>query len=91
MLTTRINILKPIVLAGTFALAMAFAANDLVNFIGVPLASFHALMLAKTSATDPLTMSMAALQKSVTPTPFSCWRPGRSWWPPCGCRARRAP
>jgi hypothetical protein len=64
MLTTRINILKPIVLAGTFALAMAFAANDLVNFIGVPLASFHSYVLAKTSAT-PLTMSMEALQKSV--------------------------
>lgn len=34
MVTVCINILKPIVLAGTFALAMAFAANDLVNFIG---------------------------------------------------------
>jgi phosphate/sulfate permease len=37
---TRINILKIIVLVGTFALAMAFAGNDLVNFIGVPLAGF---------------------------------------------------
>jgi phosphate/sulfate permease len=64
MLTTRINILRPIVLTGTFALAMAFAANDLVNFIGVPLASFHAFALAKASAA-PLTASMAALQKSV--------------------------
>ncbi|MBC2736290.1 MAG: inorganic phosphate transporter [Desulfobacteraceae bacterium] len=69
MLTTRINILKPIVLAGTFALAMAFAANDLVNFIGVPLASFHAFTLAK-SGTDPLTMSMEALQKSVHTNTF---------------------
>ncbi len=69
MLTTRINILKPIVLAGTFALAMAFAANDLVNFIGVPLASFHAFMLAQTSA-EPLTMSMAGLQKSVHTNTF---------------------
>lgn len=33
----RINVLKVIVLMGTFALAMAFAGNDLVNFIGVPL------------------------------------------------------
>ncbi|MBP3638621.1 MAG: inorganic phosphate transporter, partial [Muribaculaceae bacterium] len=32
-----INVLKVIVLLGTFALAMAFAGNDLVNFIGVPL------------------------------------------------------
>ena len=34
----RLDILKMIVLVGTFALAMAFAGNDLVNFIGVPLA-----------------------------------------------------
>nr|MDJ0885005.1 inorganic phosphate transporter [Desulfobacterales bacterium] len=69
-MATRINILKPIVLVGTFALAMAFAANDLVNFIGVPLAGFHSLMLAKASA-SPLTVSMDALQKAVqTPTVF---------------------
>ncbi|MDJ0721666.1 MAG: inorganic phosphate transporter [Desulfobacterales bacterium] len=69
-MATRINILKPIVLVGTFALAMAFAANDLVNFIGVPLAGFHAMMLAKASA-SPLTASMDALQKAVqTPTIF---------------------
>ena len=61
MLTTRINILKPTVLAGTFALAMAFAANDLVNFVGVPLASFHAFILAGSD----LTASMAPLQKPV--------------------------
>ena len=33
----KVNVLKVVVLAGTFALAMAFAGNDLVNFIGVPL------------------------------------------------------
>ncbi|PRZ00063.1 inorganic phosphate transporter [Marinilabilia salmonicolor] len=38
----KVNILKFTVLAGTFALAMAFAGNDLVNFIGVPLAGFEA-------------------------------------------------
>ncbi len=63
-LFTRINILKPIVLAGTFALAMAFAANDLVNFIGVPLAGFHAWTKANLAA-DPLTASMEALQNKV--------------------------
>lgn len=36
----RVNVLKVIVLIGTFALAMAFAGNDLVNFIGVPLSGF---------------------------------------------------
>jgi hypothetical protein len=33
----KVNVLKVIVLLGTFSLAMAFAGNDLVNFIGVPL------------------------------------------------------
>jgi len=45
--TLRVNVLKVIVLMGTFALAMAFAGNDLVNFIGVPLsglASFQDYM-----------------------------------------------
>jgi phosphate/sulfate permease len=36
----KLNILKVIVLVGTFSLAMAFAGNDLVNFIGVPLAGY---------------------------------------------------
>lgn len=35
----RINVFKTVVLLGTFSLAMAFAGNDLVNFIGVPLTS----------------------------------------------------
>ncbi len=38
----RINVFKFVVLLGTFALAMAFAGNDLVNFIGVPLAGYAA-------------------------------------------------
>ena len=38
---TKLDILKLIVLIGTFALAMAFAGNDLVNFIGVPLAGYN--------------------------------------------------
>ncbi len=33
----KVNVLKVIVLMGTFSLAVAFAGNDLVNFIGVPL------------------------------------------------------
>jgi len=40
----KFDILKFIVLVGTFALAMAFAGNDLVNFIGVPLAGYHAFV-----------------------------------------------
>jgi phosphate/sulfate permease len=64
LLFIRINILKPIVLIGTFALAMAFAANDLVNFIGVPLAGFHAYLFASASS-SPLTATMDALAQSV--------------------------
>jgi len=63
-LVTRINILKPIVLSGTFALAMAFAANDLVNFIGVPLAGFQAFLLARGTG-DPSGVLMEGLQKPV--------------------------
>jgi len=62
--TMKFNILKPIVLIGTFALAMAFAANDLVNFIGVPLAGFHAYSAAMMDA-NPLTVTMGMLSKKV--------------------------
>jgi len=41
----KFNILKFIVLVGTFSLAMAFAGNDLVNFIGVPLAGFKSYQI----------------------------------------------
>ena len=60
----KVNILKPIILVGTFALAMAFAANDLVNFIGVPLAGLNAYQTAIASA-DPLGIAMTALSQKV--------------------------
>ena len=40
----KINVFKIIVLLGTFALALAFAGNDLVNFIGVPLAGYSSFL-----------------------------------------------
>ena len=40
----KINVFKVVVLMGTFALALAFAGNDLVNFIGVPLAGFSSFL-----------------------------------------------
>ena len=64
MLFTKANILKFIVLIGTFALALAFAANDLVNFIGVPLAGLSAYTIANTS-TDPLNLLMTKLNEPV--------------------------
>lgn len=61
---TKINILKPIVLAGTFALALAFAANDLVNFIGVPLAGLSSYLIAEASS-NPESLMMDALREPV--------------------------
>ncbi len=40
----KINVFKVVVLMGTFALALAFAGNDLVNFIGVPLAGYSSFV-----------------------------------------------
>lgn len=37
----KLNVYKLIIVLGTFALAMAFAGNDLVNFVGVPIAAFQ--------------------------------------------------
>ncbi len=61
----KVNILKPIILIGTFALALAFAANDLVNFIGVPLAGLQSYKIAVASS-DPLNITMDALSKKVS-------------------------
>ncbi len=61
LLTTKIDILKPIVLIGTFALALAFAANDLVNFIGVPLAGMSSYIISSSSS-DPLNVLMEGLR-----------------------------
>lgn len=68
----RINVLKIIVLAGTFALAFAFAGNDLVNFIGVPLAGYDSYMtFISDPSLQPDTFKMDSLQGPVkTPTLF---------------------
>lgn len=63
-LFTRVNILKPIVLMGTFALALAFAANDLVNFIGVPLAGYSSFLIAQGNP-GFMGMTMEALLEPV--------------------------
>ncbi|MCW5516428.1 inorganic phosphate transporter [Muriicola sp. Z0-33] len=65
------NIYKLIIAVGTFALALAFAGNDLVNFIGVPIAawqSYEAWIVSGVPATE---FAMDALGKKVpTPTLF---------------------
>lgn len=68
---TKFDILKLVVLFGTFGLAMAFSGNDLVNFIGVPLAGFEAykVWLASGEAHDALLM-IGLSGKVATPTVF---------------------
>ncbi len=59
----KINILRITILSGTFALALAFAGNDLVNFIGVPVAGFDAYSIARHSGDAG--MLMEALNENV--------------------------
>ncbi|MDP2089340.1 MAG: inorganic phosphate transporter [Flavobacteriaceae bacterium] len=67
----RVNIYKIIIVAGTFALAMAFAGNDLVNFIGVPIAAFNSYEAWSASGVLATEYSMDALAGKVpTPTFF---------------------
>lgn len=68
----KVNIFKVIVLIGTFSIAMAFAGNDLVNFIGVPLAGFDSLKHFLADPTiDPASYTMESLLNPVrTPTYF---------------------
>lgn len=55
------NVFRVIILFGTFALAMAFASNDLVNFIGVPLAALSAYEDYAHSGADAAAHMMGAL------------------------------
>lgn len=60
LLCLRVNVFNVVVLMGTFALAMAFAGNDLVNFMGVPLAglsSFQDWLAAGRPDVDTFLMS----------------------------------
>lgn len=56
----RVNTLKFTILAGTFALALAFAGNDLVNFIGVPFAGFDSFNFANESGDISMKMDVLA-------------------------------
>ena len=57
----KVNVLKLVVLIGTFALAMAFAGNDLVNFIGVPLAGLDTYIDVRHSGVPMDALSMNSL------------------------------
>jgi len=64
----KTNIYKLIIIVGTFALALAFAGNDLVNFIGVPIAAWQSYEAWSVSGIPATEFSMDILAKKV-PTP----------------------
>lgn len=61
----KANIYKLIIIVGTFALALAFAGNDLVNFIGVPMAAYSAFNEWAASGVAANSFPMGALAQKV--------------------------
>ncbi|WP_142784849.1 inorganic phosphate transporter [Changchengzhania lutea] len=68
-LITKKSVLLFVIGVGTFGLALAFSGNDLVNFIGVPMAAYHSYEAYIAGGMDA-TMSMAVLQKKVPAEPL---------------------
>jgi phosphate/sulfate permease len=66
----KINILKLIIGIGTFSLAMAFSGNDLVNFVGVPIAAWNSYEAWSVSGVSADAFSMGVLAKKV---PSNIW------------------
>ncbi|MHA7056552.1 inorganic phosphate transporter [Aquimarina sp. M1] len=65
----KLNIYKLIIIVGTFALALAFAGNDLVNFIGVPIAAYKSYLDWSASGVAANEFLMSSLsEKAETPT-----------------------
>ncbi|MGL6193331.1 MAG: inorganic phosphate transporter [Thermoguttaceae bacterium] len=69
ILAYKTNIFRIVILSGTFALAFAFAGNDLVNFVGVPLAAYESYNHYRASGLAPDEFTMESLKNAVqTPT-----------------------
>jgi len=66
----KINILKFIIIIGTFSLAMAFSGNDLVNFIGVPIAAWNSYQAWSISGVAANEFSMGVLAQKVPSNPM---------------------
>lgn len=60
----KVNVLKVIIAFGTFSLALAFAGNDLVNFVGVPLTSLSSVQHLMAAGGNPQDFNMSFLQES---------------------------
>ncbi|QQS30883.1 MAG: inorganic phosphate transporter [Sphingobacteriales bacterium] len=63
----KVNVLRIVVLFGTFGLAMAFAGNDLVNFIGVPMAGYEAYKAWSVSGVEANQFGMQSLSLAAKP------------------------
>ncbi|WP_233883388.1 inorganic phosphate transporter [Tenacibaculum piscium] len=61
----KVNVLKFIIGVGTFSLAMAFSGNDLVNFVGVPIAAWNSYQAWQTSGVSADAFSMGILAEKV--------------------------
>ena len=66
---TKKTVLLVVIAIGTFGLALAFSGNDLVNFIGVPMAAYHSYEAWIAGGMD-VNMSMAVLDKKVPAEPL---------------------
>jgi len=66
----KVNILKVIIIIGTFSLAMAFAGNDLVNFVGVPIAAWNSYQEWTISGVAASEFSMGVLAQKVPSNPW---------------------
>jgi len=66
----KLNVYIMVIVVGTFALAMAFAGNDLVNFIGVPMAAYNSYEIWLASGEPATTFTMESLAEKVPTQPF---------------------
>lgn len=64
------DVLVLVVGVGTFGLALSFSGNDLVNFIGVPMAAYHSYEAWSVSGISPGDFSMSVLNKQVPAEPL---------------------
>ncbi len=67
---TKKSILLVVIAVGTFGLALAFSGNDLVNFIGVPMAAFHSYEAWSVSGIPATEFTMEVLDKKMPAEPF---------------------
>jgi len=66
----KLNVYVMVIIFGTFALAMAFAGNDLVNFIGVPMAAYNSYEIWLASGEPATSFTMESLAEKVPTQPL---------------------